>query len=141
MLSDYGICVLMTGWTGQYVIFSRLLWCGIQERKVDFRAVDDDASGQTPTKGPACDDSAKFDTCLLVETALVTFAAVLGVRAVSTGAAGESGWLVSPLILIAAAFVPLAVRRRKLADFGLTGGKVMSSLEYMIVDPESGNCL
>ena len=118
----------MTGQSELYVTFSRLLLCGNQERKVDFQAIGEDAPNPVPAKGTARDEPARFDRYLLAETALAIVAAVLGIRAVSVGPASEVEWLLSPLVLIAAAFVPLAVRRRKLVDFGLSSGRIMASL-------------
>lgn len=102
--------------------------CGNQGWKVDSEAVGDDAANPVPAKGAAQDEPARFDRCLLAETALASVVVILGIKAVSVSPASEVGWLLSPLILIAAAFVPLAVRRRKPVDFGFTGGRIIASL-------------
>ncbi len=94
--------------------------CGNQGQKVDYRAV--------PAKGPDQDEPSGEDRYLLIETALAPIAAVVGIKAVGAGPASEVGWLLSPLILVVAAVVPLALRRRRFVDFGLDAGRIAASL-------------
>lgn len=118
----------MTSRIGLDITFSKLRLRGIEEQKVDFQAVRQDAADPRSGNMTAPDEPARFDAGLLLETALATVAVILGVRAVAAGVASQFEWLVSPLILILGAFVPLAVRRRKLVEFGFADGRITAGL-------------
>lgn len=98
--------------------------CYSQGQEVDYRPVRERVPDRAaPNRPPG------LDRYLLLETALALVGAVLGIKAVGAVGASEVGWLLSPGILIAAAFVPLAVRRRKFVDFfGLNRGTIVASL-------------
>ena len=66
----------------------------------------------------------RFNTSLLTETTLVTIAAILAIRLLATSSISNAAWLVSPGILVAAALIPTAVRRREFPRFGFNIGQI-----------------
>jgi membrane protease YdiL (CAAX protease family) len=76
-----------------------------------------------------CDDMEKrLDTSVLAETILVVTIAVLAVRALTDGSDLRAGWFVIPAILIAAAVIPTAVRKRDFAKMGFNMQRLRPAL-------------
>ena len=74
---------------------------------------------------------ARLDRYLVLETALALIIAVLAIKGIGASSALEVGWLLTPLILVIAAFVPTAVRRRKFVEFGFNRRQIISSLAVL----------
>lgn len=72
--------------------------------------------------------SKHLDKLLLIETILITIAAVLAIKMFQTNLASNTRWFVSPGILVAAAFIPTVVRKSKLSEIGLSFGQTKHSL-------------
>jgi hypothetical protein len=53
----------------------------------------------------------RFNVSLLIETTLVTIAAILVIRLFAASFISRTAWLVSPGILVAVALIPTAIRR------------------------------
>ena len=60
----------------------------------------------------------QLDASLLIETTVVTIAAILAMRVFDASSIFKPTWLVAPGILIAAALVPTAIKRREFAKIG-----------------------
>jgi len=98
---------------------------------VGYQPVHESVANSVPLDEPAVAGTSRLDGCLLVETALALVFAVLTIRVIAQGAAYEVGWLLNPIVLVAAAFVPTTLRRRRFADFGLTGPQILRSLAVL----------
>lgn len=61
----------------------------------------------------------RFNTSLLIETALVTVAAILAIRLLATSFISNAAWFVNPGILVAAALIPTAIRQAEFPEFGI----------------------
>ena len=61
----------------------------------------------------------QFDICLLVETAGVMIAAILAVGVFSASSISWAAWLGPPAILVAAALLPMAIRKEPFPKIGL----------------------
>ncbi len=95
------------------------------------------SSGQVDiTDLPATVESAPFfgnklkksSISLLIETALVTIAAVLAIWAFSKCSHFKDAWFVVPGILVTAAIIPAVIQKRKFPEFGFSVGRIRSSL-------------
>jgi len=62
----------------------------------------------------------RLDTPLLIETALVTIAAILAIRLLAVSSISNDAWFVNPGILVAAALIPTAIKRGKFAEMGFS---------------------
>jgi len=62
----------------------------------------------------------RLNTSLLIETALVTMAAILAIRLVAVSSISNAAWFVSPGILVAAALIPTAIKRGRFAEMGFS---------------------
>ncbi len=60
----------------------------------------------------------RFNISLLIETTLVTIVAILAIRFFTASLISRAAWLVSPGILIAAALIPIAIRRYEFPKIG-----------------------
>ena len=65
---------------------------------------------------------------LLIETTLVTFAAILAIKVFDGSYLSRATWFVAPGILVAAAIIPTAIKRRKFAEIGFNLEQIRSSL-------------
>ena len=101
------------------------------EQKVDYQPVQQGVASSVPLEEPLAEMPARLDGYLLLETALALIIAVLAVKGIGASSALEVGWLLSPLILVIAAFVPTKVRHRKFADFGFNRRQIMVSLALL----------
>ena len=88
-------------------------------------------ANSVPLDEPALNGPSRLDGYLLIESALVLVFAVVTIRVIGLGAAYEVGWLLNPLILIAAALVPTGLRHRRFADFGFSRPQVLRSLAVL----------
>jgi membrane protease YdiL (CAAX protease family) len=70
----------------------------------------------------------RLDISLLIETVLITIAAILAIRLLNTGFLSAAAWFVAPAILGAAAIIPTAIHKRKLAEIGFKAGQIRNSL-------------
>jgi membrane protease YdiL (CAAX protease family) len=70
----------------------------------------------------------RLNTSLLIETAVVTIAAILAIRIFGASSVFKQTWFVAPCFLIAAALVPTALQRRKFARIGLNNKHIRHSL-------------
>jgi len=70
----------------------------------------------------------RVDKSLLIETALVTTAAILALRVLVTNSAFGFGWFVGPAVLVASALIPTAIKRRKFARIGFDVEQLRRSL-------------
>jgi len=70
----------------------------------------------------------RLNASLLIETAIVTIVAILVIRFIGTGSVLKQTWFLAPGILIAVAFVPTAITKRKFAGIGLDREQISHSL-------------
>jgi membrane protease YdiL (CAAX protease family) len=70
----------------------------------------------------------RLDISLLIEIVLVTIAAILAIVALNSGFLSGAAWFVAPGILVAAAIIPTAIKRRKFADIGFNIKQIRNSL-------------
>ncbi len=70
----------------------------------------------------------RLDMSLLVETILVTTAAILAIRSSAAGFISRSAWFVAPGIFIAAALTPIAIKRGEFAKIGFNIRQIRLSL-------------
>ena len=70
----------------------------------------------------------RLDMSLLVEIALVTTAAILAIRVSAAGFISRSAWFVAPGIFIAAAIIPIAIKRGEFAKIGFNIRQIRHSL-------------
>ena len=61
----------------------------------------------------------RFNNSLLIETTLVAIAAILAIRLLAASFISNAAWFVNPGILVAAAFIPTAIRRAEFPKIGL----------------------
>lgn len=99
-----------------------------QKPKVEQQSVDQGAAGSAPLEESVPEMPARLDKCLLLETVLSLIVAVLAIRSIGAISVQKAGWLLTPLILVIAAFVPTKVRRRRFAKFGFTRRQIIVSL-------------
>jgi len=62
----------------------------------------------------------RLDISLLVETTLVTIAAILAIRLMAVSFISNVAWFLNPVILVAAALIPTAIKRGKFAEMGFS---------------------
>lgn len=72
----------------------------------------------------------------IIETALVLIIAVLAVKCSNIAPVSEIGWLLRPLILVIAAFLPTKIRHRRFADFGFDRRQIPKNLVVL-----AGTCI
>ncbi len=65
---------------------------------------------------------------LLTEVVLVTIAAIWAIRVLDSGFLSGDAWFVAPGILVAAAIIPTAIKRRKFDDIGFNVEQIRNSL-------------
>jgi hypothetical protein len=70
----------------------------------------------------------RFNVSLLIETTLVTIAAILVIRLFATSFISRAVWLVSPGILVAAALIPTAIRRYEFPEIGLNIRQIVPTI-------------
>jgi len=70
----------------------------------------------------------RLDMSLLIETALVTIAAILAIRSLAAGFTSRYAWFVAPGIFIAAALTPIAIKRGEFAKIGFNIRQIRHSL-------------
>ena len=95
---------------------------------VDNQPIDQSVSNSTAVGEPPPDGPGRFDTNLLMETALSLIVALVAIKCFEVNRALGAGWLLTPLVLILEAFVPTMVRRRKFAEFGFNRKQIKKSL-------------
>ena len=72
--------------------------------------------------------SKRLNTSLLMETTAVTIAAILAIKVFGTSSIFKPTWFAAPGILIAAALVPTAIKRRDFAKIGFNNKQISHSL-------------
>jgi membrane protease YdiL (CAAX protease family) len=70
----------------------------------------------------------QLDVSLLIEIVLVTVVAILAIGVLDSGFLPEAAWFVAPGILVAAAIIPTAIKRRKFAEIGFNVWQIRNSL-------------
>jgi membrane protease YdiL (CAAX protease family) len=75
--------------------------------------------------------SKRVNISVLLETAAVTIAAILAIKVFGTSSIFKPTWFTAPGILIAAAIVPTAIKRRDFAAIGLNNKKIGHSLALL----------
>ena len=98
---------------------------------MDYQPVHQGVASSVPLEEPVPEMPARLDRYLLLETALALIIAVLAIKGIGASSASEVGWLLTPLILVIAAFVPTTVRRRKFVEFGFNRRQIMVSLALL----------
>ena len=78
----------------------------------------------------------RLDRYLLIETTLVPIIAILAVKCISLAPVSEFSWLLRPMILVIAAFVPTKIRYRRFADFGFNRRQIPTILVVL-----GGTCM
>jgi membrane protease YdiL (CAAX protease family) len=74
------------------------------------------------------DRPARFNISLFIETLLTVIVAVVAIKAIGDSSTFGTGWLITPGILIFAAFIPTAVKKRKFPGFGFNIRQMKDSL-------------
>jgi membrane protease YdiL (CAAX protease family) len=74
------------------------------------------------------DRPGKFDISLFIETTLAVIVAISAIKVIDTSSASGAGWLIIPCILIFAAFIPTAVKKREFPGFGFNIRQMKDSL-------------
>ncbi len=72
--------------------------------------------------------SNRLNTSLPIETVAVTIAAILAIKVFGTSSIFKPTWFAAPGILIAAALVPTAIKRRDFAKIGFNNKQITHSL-------------
>jgi membrane protease YdiL (CAAX protease family) len=80
-----------------------------------------------------CDSSRHLDTPLLTETVLVAISAILMVGLSRLDYFSTINWLSSPAVLVTAALIPTAIKRRRLAQIGFNINHIGASLRLLLV--------
>jgi len=70
----------------------------------------------------------KLDISLLIETFLVTIAAILAIMAFSKNFFPGDAWFVAPGILVGAAIIPTVIKKRKFSGIGFSVSRIRHSL-------------
>lgn len=70
----------------------------------------------------------RLNSSLLIETTVVTVVAILVIRVFGTGSVWKQTWFLTPAILIAVAFVPTVITKRKFARIGFDRKQISHSL-------------
>jgi len=60
----------------------------------------------------------RLDTSLLIETALITIAAILTIRILAASSISRAAWFLPPVTLVAAALIPTAIKRCSFPNIG-----------------------
>ena len=102
-----------------------------QEQEVGYQPVHHRVASSVPPEEPVPEIPARPERYLFLETVLVLTFAVLAIRGIGASSAFEVGWLLSPLILVLAAFVPTTIRHRKFVEFGFHRRQIMVSLALL----------
>lgn len=95
---------------------------------VDDQTIHQGVAGSTSVGERPPDGRGRFDANLLMETALSFIAALVAIKCIEMNWALGIGWLLTPLVLIIAAFIPTLIRRRKFPEFGFKGRQLKKSL-------------
>jgi len=74
------------------------------------------------------DKPGRFDISLLIETTLAIIVAISAIKFIGASSALGAGWLITPCILIFAAFIPTALKKRKFPKFGFDMRQMKDSL-------------
>ena len=98
---------------------------------MDYQPVHQGVASSVPLEKPVPEIPARLDRYLLLETALALIIAVLAIKGIGASSAFEVGWLLTPLILVIAAFVPTMVRHRRFVEFGFNRRQIMASLALL----------
>jgi membrane protease YdiL (CAAX protease family) len=91
-------------------------------------------AGSLPTPATSCEARAgarffskglkRFDVSLLIETTVVTIAAILAIRVLATSPVSTANWFITPGILIVTALVPAAVRGNRFPAIGFSNKQI-----------------
>ncbi len=74
------------------------------------------------------DRPGRFDISLLIETTLAVIVAISAIKIIGASLALGAGWLITPCILLFAAFIPTALKKRKFPKFGFDTRQMRDSL-------------
>jgi membrane protease YdiL (CAAX protease family) len=74
------------------------------------------------------DSKRRLDKSLLIEIVLVTIVAIMAIKALNSGFISGDSWFAIPCILVAAAIIPTAVKRRKFVAIGFNIKQIRNSL-------------
>ena len=74
------------------------------------------------------DKTGRFDISLLIETTLAVIVAISAIKIIGVSSALGAGRLITPCILIFAAFIPTALKKRKFPKFGFNIRQMKDSL-------------
>jgi len=91
-------------------------------------------SNPLPAVGPAqlfSTSLKQLDASLLIETTVVTIAAILAMRVFGASSIFKPTWFVTPVILVAAALVPAAIKRREFAGIGIDVRQIRITLRIV----------
>lgn len=99
-----------------------------QEQKVDNQPVHQGVTSSAPPEEPVPEIPPRSERYLLLETVLALIIAVLAIKGIGASSASEVDWLLTPLILVIAAFVPTTISNRKFVKFGFIRRQITASL-------------
>jgi len=98
---------------------------------MNYQCIHNGIANFPPSFEPALymeDRPVRFDISLLIETVMAVIVAILAIKAIGGSLAFGAGWLITPGILIFAALIPIAVKKRKFPSFGFTIRQIKDSL-------------
>jgi membrane protease YdiL (CAAX protease family) len=98
---------------------------------MNYQSIHNGIANSLPPFEPALyveDRPDRFDLSLLIETTLAVTVAVLAIKVIGASSASGAGWLIIPGILIFAAFIPTAVKKREFPGFGFNIRQMKDSL-------------
>jgi len=98
---------------------------------MDYQCIHNGIANFLPSFEPVLymkDRPARFETSLLIETALAVIVAVSAIKLIGVSSAFGAVWLITPGILIFAALIPTALQKREFPRFGFNTRQIKDSL-------------
>ena len=98
---------------------------------MDYQSIHHGIANSLPPFEPALyveERPGGFDLSLLIETTLAVILALLVIKVIGASSALGADWLIVPGILLFAAFIPTAVKKREFPEFGFNIRQMKDSL-------------
>ncbi len=92
-----------------------------------------DSLSMTRTTALSLDGSRRENVQLIIETLLVTSAAIMAVRIVNSSFISKAAWFLVPAILVVAALTPAAIKNQTLAMIALEKKRVLPSIRTVFI--------
>ena len=98
---------------------------------MNYQSIHNGIANSLPPFEPALyveDRPGRFDISLLIETTLAVIVAISAIKVIGESSVLGTGWLITPCILIFAAFIPTSLKKRKFPKFGFNIRQMKDSL-------------